>query len=131
MTMNRKFNTHVKDLAAMAVGPIDQGSNDFECRKFTATTTNAANAIPSDWHGQFVEIYVTGGVLHYGFSTSSSAEIDRSVAASAAGASAKVGRIIPDGETRHILIPLASAGDTIYFVREGTASLTVLMSRAS
>jgi hypothetical protein len=99
---------------------------------FTATTNHAANAVPKRWEGMFVEITVTGGNLWYFFDKDSDAEVDRTEAASAAGnTGAKVGRYIPSGETRQVIIPEAPAGGSMYFVRESDATTTVYMGLAS
>jgi hypothetical protein len=112
--------------------PYDKGrtANDFGGRKYTATTTSAANALPAEWsEGILVEIFVTGGIVHFGFTqNSSSQEVDRAVTATAAGATAKVGRVIPDGETRTIHLPKWNPGETVYFVREASATTDVYIS---
>ncbi len=100
-------------------------ANNFNVLKFTGETTHAANVIPETWVGQEVEIYVSGGDLHYGFSTHSDAEIDRSVSATAAGASAKVGAVLPDGNYDQVVLP--DSPSPVYFVREATASVTVFI----
>lgn len=128
--------------AARVRPPYDYAgvANDFGVRKFSggvlaAETSHKADAVPRDWHGQWVEIYVTGGNMHYAFSRTSTAEVDRTVAASAAGASVKVGAIIPNGENRHVQIPTASptgptdAAADVYFVRESDAVGTVAYMR--
>ena len=114
--------------------PFDYASvaNDFGVLKFSGgvlatETTHKANALPNDWRGKWVEIYVTGGNMHYAFSTSSAAEVDRAVAASEAGASVKVGGVIPTGESRHVYVPDSS--DVVYFVRESDAVGTVAYVR--
>lgn len=120
--------------AAMIRAANDYGrtANEFGVLKIAATTTHGVNPLPASWSGRWVIMRATGGDVHYGFSTSSSAEIDPSVAAASAGsstqgASAKVGDIIPDGlsfET-HRKLPTWGATETMYFVRESTASATV------
>lgn len=115
--------------AALVRPPFDLGSNEFGVLKFTAGTTHGANLIPLAWHGKWVKITVVGGVLHYGFSNSSSAEIDSSVSATAAGASAKVGGYLADGGSVHVRIPGTS--ERLYFCREASASCDVYMELAS
>lgn len=121
--------------AAVVRAPNDIGrtANDFGVLKFTATTTHAANALPDAWAGQWVRIYViTGGDLHFAFSTSSSAEVDRSVSATAAGASAKVGDFLEGASETHVRLPnIDVPGETLYFVRESTAAVDVYMRLAS
>ncbi len=101
-------------------GPLDRGSNDFGVRFFTATTTSQAHALPREWQGRYVVMRADGADVHYGFSPNPSAAIDSGVAATAAGASAGAGGIIPDGTSfeTHRVVPRVVAGGDIYFVRE-------------
>lgn len=122
-----------QDHAASAIGANDitSGTNDdFQVRYFDATTTHQAHALPASWAGLYVRIRVTGGTvgtdeLHYAFSVRSSAEVDRSVAASASGASAKVGDVIPTGQFDDVELPSVAPSAILYFVRESTATLNV------
>lgn len=122
--------------AAKVRAPHDLGqtANDFGVMNFTAPTTHAAHVLPNTWQGQWAELHVVGGTagtdyVDYAFSLASNAEVDTSVAATAAGISAKVGGRIPTGEKVMVLIPKyktpgqgpVSEGD-IYFVREGSAA---------
>lgn len=108
--------------------PSDVGSNEFGVKKFTAGTTHAADALPASWSGRYVVLRAVGGNVHWGISTNSSAEVDRSVSAAAAGASAKVGDVIPDGVTyeTHRKLPTWRHDQTGYFVRESDAADTVV-----
>lgn len=108
-------------------------ANNFGVLKFTATTTHAANALPDAWAGQWVRIYViTGGDLHFAFSTSSAAEVDRSVSATAAGASDKVGGFLEAASETHVRLPdLDGPNETLYFVRESSAAVDVYLQLAS
>jgi hypothetical protein len=104
--------------------------DDFSSRKFTCTTTHAADAIPKSWQGKYVRITSVTGNTYYGFSTRSGAEIDRSVSATAAGASGKVGDYLPESQALHDRIPTAGAPDTdVYFVREGDNASGVVVIR--
>ncbi len=123
--------------AARIRPPFDYGTvaNDFGVLKYTAgtladTTVHSANVIPNDWVGKWVEIYVSGGTagldaMHYSFSRTATAEVDRAVAATAAGASVKVGSVIPTGSAVQVQIPYGT-GPTVetpvYFVRESTTT---------
>jgi predicted transcriptional regulator len=124
--------------------PYDYGAvaNNFGVLKFTGgdiadTQNHQADAVPDDWQGQYVEIYVTGGDMTYAFSRSATAEVDRSVAASEAGASVKVGAIVPNGAVRYVIIPKVKADGTgnpstdgvVYFVRESSAAGVVCYMR--
>lgn len=120
--------------------PYDYGAvaNDFGVLKFTAgdvadTTNHQVDQLPDAWMGQYVEIYVTGGDMHYAFSASSTAEVDRAVAATEAGASVKVGAVVPNGAVRYVQIPVTKMSGTsdghVYFSRESTANPTVCYMR--
>jgi hypothetical protein len=135
--------SNILNAAAAVSAPHDIGrtANDFGVRRYTAETTFRADTVPDTWRGKWVELYVTGGTagtdsVHYAFSLSSAAEVSTAVAATNAGATDKVGAVIPTGETRHVLIPVggdpaAGTGD-IYFVRDSTAaSMSVYMRLAS
>jgi hypothetical protein len=103
-------------------------ANDFGVLKFTATANHAANVLPVQWNGREVGITATGGVVHFGFSLSESAEIDAGATATAAGESDKVGMPVPDSlaSITRARVPLAY-GQPVYFVREATADTTVYM----
>jgi hypothetical protein len=127
-----------QDLAAKgalirAANDVGRTANDFGGLKFTATTTHGVNPLPAAWSGRWVIIKVTGGDVHFAFSKSASAEVDRSAAAAAAGSttqgtSSKVGDVAPDGlgyETHRKLPTWNEVTETMYFAHEATASTTV------
>jgi hypothetical protein len=112
--------------------PFDVGANEYNVKKFTAGTTHLAHALPADWAGKYVRIYFIGAAatdyLHFGFSKSSAAEIDRAVAATDAGASAKVGGILKADQDTFRLVPIRTDSESVYFVREATsAACTVIL----
>lgn len=121
-----------------SIAPFDrETANSFgPVLKFTGgiaatETDHSANAIPSAWCGREVGLICSGGVCHVGFSIRSTAEVDRAVAATAAGASAKVGVPLPNSlsvETR-MRIPDKEPGETMYFVRESDATGTIVYMR--
>ena len=119
----------VEHQAANIRAPFDRaGDDDYDVRLFDATTSHQAHAVPKEWKGKYVDVRVitSGGQLWFGFSKSSTAEVDRSVAATAAGASTKVGRYISDGDgPRPFLLPDARGDETVYFVREAASTVTV------
>lgn len=128
--------------AARVRAPFDYAgvANNFGVLKFTGgdiadTQNHQADAVPDDWRGQWVEITVIGGDMHYAFSTSATAEVDRAVAASEAGASVKVGDPILAGTSKHVQIPRPgdrdAAESTVYFVRESSTTGVVAYMRLS
>jgi|SRR6185295_8909775 len=111
-------------------------ANDFGVLKFTGgvaatETTHSANVIPAHWAGREVGLICTGGVCYFAFSLNSTAEVDRAVSATAAGAAGKVGVPLPNSlsiETR-ARVPDAPAGQQVYFVRESDATSTIVYMR--
>jgi hypothetical protein len=111
---------------------IGRTANDFGGLKFASTTTHGVNPLPADWSGRWVIMRATGGDVHFAFSASASAEIDRAAAAAAAGSTtqgtkAKVGDIVPDGlaSETHRQLPYWQAGTTMYIAHEATAATTL------
>jgi hypothetical protein len=108
--------------------------NEFGVLKFTGgqsgtETTHKANALPDTWQGCWIGIYVTGGNMFYALSPNATAEVDRAVAATEAGASTKVGAVIPNGVLQFVLVPMRKGLEvddgSIYFVRESDTVGTV------
>src|SRR5678809_1543975 len=94
-------------------------ANDFNVRKYTGGTladnsVHSANAIPENFKGRYLTLLAVGGNVHFGFSLHSDAEIDRAVAASAAGASAKVGGYLTNGIKEDYWVPDAPPGTLVY-----------------
>jgi len=113
-------------MADKRMAPLDVGNNDFNVRKFSGgtsgtETTHHADAVPENFKGKYVTLYATGGNVWFGFSTSASAEIDRTVAATNAGASAKVGAYLPSQYLLDWVVPDSPPGVPMYFVRESDA----------
>lgn len=103
-------------------------ADDFGVRKYDATTSSQAHTVPAHWNGREVLITASGGVVHYGWSTLSSAVINSAAAATAAGTVSQVGMPIPDSlaAITRSRIPYAN-GQPIYFVRDATATADVYM----
>lgn len=92
---------------------------------YTATTSNAVNALPASFKGSMVRVKVIGGLLHYHFSDNASGEVDNTEAASAGGNfGAKVGWPLADGEWEDVMC----TGK--YFVREADATCDVYIRKA-
>lgn len=127
--------------AARICPPNDIGrtANDFGCLKFSGgvlatETTHKADEVPEFLCGQWVDLVAIGGDVHFAFSKNANAEVDRAVAATAAGASDKVGGVVFAGTRLPVQIPERggtpgnSAGDgKVYFVRESSALGTVCL----
>lgn len=118
--------------ASNVKAPFDKGNaaNDFNVRLYDCDTTHKVTAVPYSFTGKYVRIFVAGGDLHYAFSESSSAEVDRAVAGTDAGASDKVGDIIKDGTSDHVRLPsVKDESVTLYFVREASVDNTTARMR--
>ncbi len=134
--------SNLMNKAAVVQAPFEDtpdgttADHDFNVKKYTGgtladTQVHVATAVPATWCGKFVKISAIGGDITYGFSTNALAEVDRSVAASEAGASTKVGGLILSGQSVHVLVP-KNEKKTIYFVRESsTTGVVALMELAS
>jgi len=112
--------------------PSDKGNvaNDFDVRLFDCDTTHKAHAIPHKFTGKYVRIFVAGGDLHYAFSENASAEVDRAVAGTDAGAFDKVGDTIKDGTSERVKVPFVKDESVpLYFVREATVDNTTARMR--
>lgn len=121
---------HKKSFMTRAPNDSDTGVNDdFGELYFTAPITHGANALPNSWAGRWIELHVrTVGDVHYAFSTRSAAEVDQAVAATAAGASAKLGRVAKLNAPVRMRLPDIAQGETLYFVREAPVAATVQLS---
>lgn len=107
--------------------------NEFNVLKFTGgqsgtETTHKTNVLPDIWQGKWVTMYVTGGNLHYAITKFSTAEVDRAVSATEAGASTKVGGVLANGLTTMFRMPYINnaGGEKNYFARESDAVGTVV-----
>lgn len=101
-------------------------ADDFGVLKYTggvaATETDSvATPLPAHWANRELGLLATGGTVHVAFSKLSTAEVDRAVAATANGVSAKVGLPIAAGVEKRIRVPKIAPGETLYFVRESDA----------
>lgn len=111
--------------------PTSAPANDFNVALFTVDVTHKAHALPRAWSGQFVTLYSPVD-CHYGFALSPSAEVDRAVAATDAGATVKVGGLLLAGVKDQVLLPeWDPARQTMYFVREAASLSSIRMWRSS
>jgi hypothetical protein len=120
------------DYATAPHDPIT--ANDFQVRSYTVDTTHKAHALPAAWvvgkNGQYVALTSTVDAV-FAFSLSSSAEVDRGVAPTDAGASLKVGGVLVANQTRYVWLPPVSHGNTLYFVRESASSGAITVEKAT
>lgn len=101
--------------------PFSDGTTS-NVKLFTMDTTHLSHALPAAWAGRYVDVTPFGGNVWVHFSRAAAREVDRTVAAAAAGSTnAAAGRKIPVGETRPFRLPAcnpATATDVPYFNRE-------------
>jgi hypothetical protein len=102
------------------------GVNATNVRLFTVTTDSLANAVPREWHGQLINIrcvIAATNSVHWFFSRNSAASVDRSLGATDAGASsAELGATLLPEEIARVYVPTAASNESVYLVREGSAS---------
>lgn len=114
--------TELKSVISRAPHDVGRAANDFGELVFSCDTAHKVNALPASFQGQRVTVHAIGGAADVAFSDRATAEVDTSVAATDAGAAAKVGRTIPSGAITTFVLPKLERGKTLYFVREGAAT---------
>lgn len=112
--------------------PYGDGTANTNVRLFSGgvlatETTHKATVLPQSWHGQWLTIRAIGGNCWVMISPTA-AEIDRTVAASEAGAaSPKLGIMVPSGEAIPFEVPSTPIDATdLYLCRESDAVGTKL-----
>jgi hypothetical protein len=99
---------------------------------YSATTSHACNELPEEFHGKYVRITPIGGNLWAVFTDKATHEVDRAIAATAAGArDEKLGGYVANGQTVHWRAPTPPPGGKLYFSREADASTSVSIELAS
>lgn len=120
------------DKAAELTAPGGDGTNNTSVISFTLDTTARNVALPRDFYGQFLRVLPVGANLYWYLSKSSSASVDRTVAASASGArAANLGEYLASGTVDHEICPNALTSETVYLVWQGDAAGTFLQIRKS
>ncbi len=116
--------------------PNDSGrnANDFGVKKIAVTTSHGQSAFANEWAGRFVKmlfVATSGDTCHIGWSRVTGGEVDTSVSATTAGATAKVGWPLQHGIVEHIFVP-ENAGnkDDQYLIHEGSAAGTLYVELA-
>lgn len=106
--------------------------NEFNVRKFTggdiADTQNhqTDELVEYRWSGKYVSMLAVGGNCHFAMTRFATAEVDRAVAATEAGATTKVGGIALNGVVTDVELPHFNVTDKLYFVRESDAAGVVV-----
>jgi hypothetical protein len=96
-------------------------------RLYTAVTTTQNNVLPDDWRGRYIEIGCEGGTVDYVLSVDSAQIIDRTVAATSAGASSStLGGRLTAGEKVPVVVPDPAGGGQVYLARQADVSTAVL-----
>lgn len=109
---------------------FDRSANNFGVQPLSSTTTHAATALPTEWSGRYVLIYIpTGGVdVFFACSKKSTAEVDRSVAATTTFPATKVGQPLPAGQLHQIELPTWDKNEIGYLCYESSATQTFYLS---
>ncbi len=99
---------------------------------YAMDTTEQVQEVPELFWGKYVSMTAIGGDCHYVFTDKSTHAVDRTIAATNAGAQAEgLGGIILSGTERQRRIPTPPQGGKIYFSREGTAAGSVRIELSS
>ncbi len=127
--------------AATNTAPWTDGTNDTNEGLLSMGLTHAAMLIPEAWEGCTIEVTCRGTATKSGWflvSELSTAEVDRSVTADAAGAfGPTLGRRVVVGETKPFDIPVRSGpGKRLYLINETddattTAELSVVSMKVA
>ena len=108
--------------------PTKNATGAVSTAKFAATTDSAVNVLPAEWCGCFIRITAVGGNLHFLLTTDSAATVDRTVSATAAGATdATVGDYLANGDSLYVMVPDKYP---VYFAREADATVACYLRRA-
>lgn len=115
--------------------PNDNGrtANDFGVLKIAVTTSHGQSPLPAEYAGRFVVmlfVATSGDTCHFGFSQTTGREVDTSVSATTAGASAKVGWPAQHGIEIHRFVPDYDVNVTGYLIHEGSAAGTLYLALA-
>ena len=109
---------------------FDRAANNFGVQPISSTTTHAATAMPAEWSGRFVIIYIpTGGVdVFFACSKRSTAEVDRAAAASATFPVLKAAQPLPAGQLHQLKLPDWDLNEIGYLCYESSATQTFYLS---
>lgn len=108
-------------------------ANEFAQRKFTGGTLADTTAhvttelVEYSWSGKYITMRAIGADVHFAFTRFPTAEVDRAVAATEAGATTKVGGLLLAGEERDFQLPQFDVTRKLYFSRESSAINAVVL----
>jgi hypothetical protein len=109
------------------VAPSGDGTNNTTVLGFTLDTTARNAELPAYLYGEYLRITPFGANVWWYISTSASATVDRTVAASASGGAAvNRGSRLADGTSIDRVCPYQRQGEKLYLVWQGDAAGTVL-----
>ena len=92
-------------------------------RLFDVTTDSQSHVLPREWIGRYVNIRAETATVDYFLTPHSGQTVDRTVAATAAGASGvTLGGRLDAGSSDDVIVPEFGGAPDIYLVREGTAT---------
>lgn len=105
----------------------DRGANEFDVFRVDSDTTHRATALPAGWAGRRVRINVLTATttVDVAFSTSSSAEVDTSVAPANNAVTTKCGMRLAAATPERLRLPNWEANQTGYIVHEASAANTI------
>ena len=99
---------------------------------FTCVATAKCNEVPEIFHGKYVRLTPLGANMWFAFTDKATHTIDRTIAATDAGAQAEgLGDYVANGEHEHVFCPTPPPGGKVYFSRQGDAAGTVYMREAA
>ena len=109
---------------------FDRTANSFGVQPLSSTTTHAATALPAEYSGRYVLIYIpTGGVdIFFACSKKSTAEVDRSVAATTTFPAVKTGQPLPAGQLHQLKLPDWDLNEIGYLCYESSATQTFYLT---
>jgi hypothetical protein len=105
---------------------------------YTCVTTAKCNEVPVDFHGKYVRLTAIGANMNWVFTDKSSHTVDRTIAATDAGARAEgLGGFLASSAVTHVRVPSPLLDPAtgligkVYFSRQGDAAGSVYMELAS
>jgi hypothetical protein len=120
--------------AANIAAPFTDGVLASTVRDFTCTLVSRADPIPIEWCGRYVLITneSASDAAHVLFSKNSAASVNPALtAANDGGPDPARGSTVLPNASRAMRVPYANPGETVYFVRASSASVTLQVELSS